>query len=195
MVCALCGSRKAKRACPALGRSICALCCGTKRLTEIACPRDCPYLASSHEHPAAAVLKHDQADLARLLDSVRDLNSAQSQLFLRIAAALATYRPDDLSSIIDNDIAEATASLAATFETASRGVIYDHRPPSLPAARLTTALKAVVVEAGGHGGTTFERDAAVVLRRVEGAARAVQAAGRKRDAFLDLVRRVAVSNG
>ncbi len=190
MVCALCGNRKAKRACPALGRSICARCCGAKRLTEIPCPADCPYLAASHEHPAAAVLKHDQADLARLLDSVRDLNTGQSQLFLRIATALAGYRPEGFSSLIDEDVAEATGSLASTFETAARGVIYDHQPASLPAARLSAALKTVVVEAGGHGGTAFERDAAVVLRRVESAARAFQAAGRKRDGFLDVVRRV-----
>jgi hypothetical protein len=160
-------------------------------MTEIACPSDCAFLASSQEHPAAAVQKHDRADLRRLLDSVRDLNTRQSELFLRIAAALASYRSDDLSSIIDEDVAEATGSLAATFETASRGVIYDHRPASLPAARLASALKPLVVEAGGHGGSAFERDAAVVLRRVETAARAFQAAGRKRDGFLEVVRRVA----
>ena len=44
MVCPLCGERKAKRACPALNRHICAVCCGTKRLVEINCPADCVYL-------------------------------------------------------------------------------------------------------------------------------------------------------
>ena len=47
MLCPLCGKRNARRACPALGHLICAVCCGTKRLTEIACPSDCGYLATA----------------------------------------------------------------------------------------------------------------------------------------------------
>ena len=55
-----------------------------------------------------------------------------------------------------------------------------------------SALKPLLAEAGGQaGGTAFERDAAVVLRRVEEAARGVRAsdAGNRR-AFLDLLGRV-----
>ena len=36
------------------------------------------------------------------------------------------------------------------------------------------ALKPLIVEAGKNGGTAFERDAAVVLRRIEEAARAAR---------------------
>ena len=64
-------------------------------------------------------------------------------------------------------MAEAAAALAATFETAARGVIYEHRPASLPAERLATALKPVLAEAGKGSASAFERDAAVVLRRLE----------------------------
>ncbi len=53
MTCPLCSQRKARRACPALGHQICAVCCGTKRLTQIPCPSDCVYLASAREHPPA----------------------------------------------------------------------------------------------------------------------------------------------
>jgi hypothetical protein len=191
MQCPLCARRKAKRACPALGRSICPLCCGTKRHTEIACPPDCAYLTSSREHPSAAVLKHEHADVARFIDSVRDLNTRQGELFLRINSALAAYRPSELQSVVDQDVVDAAAALAATFETASRGVIYDHRPASFPAARLATALKAVVVEAGANGGTAFERDAAVVLRRIEAAARGFGSASHKPTAYLELIARLA----
>jgi len=41
--CAYCGQRKGKRACPALRKGICAVCCGTHRGAAIACPTDCGY--------------------------------------------------------------------------------------------------------------------------------------------------------
>src|SRR4029079_6022625 len=51
VICPLCGVRRARRGCPALGKQICAVCCGTKRLVEIQCPSDCAYLATAREHP------------------------------------------------------------------------------------------------------------------------------------------------
>ena len=42
--CYICKKRKAKRKCPALGKSICSLCCGSLRGKEINCPADCVYL-------------------------------------------------------------------------------------------------------------------------------------------------------
>lgn len=56
---------------------------------------------------------------------------------------------------------------------------------------LTTALKPVLAEAGQGAGSSFERDAAVVLRRMEEAVRDVRALDQaNRQAFLDLLRRV-----
>ena len=106
---------------------------------------------------------------------------------------LARYRPDDLQTVIDEDVADATAALAATFETASRGVIYDHRPASLAAERLTSRLREVIrASAPAHGSTSFERDAAAVLRRIDGAVRDLGTAqdGHGRRPFLDLLERV-----
>ena len=122
---------------------------------------------------------------------VRDLNQRQSQLFFLIGMFLGRYEPLALRPLVDQDVAEATAALAATFETSSRGVIYEHRPASRPAEQLATELKPVLVEAGKGGGTVFERDAAVVLRRIESATRDVGSvdSGNRR-AFLDLVGRV-----
>ncbi len=41
--CAHCLQRKAKRSCPALGRTLCPLCCGRLRDREVACPPHCPH--------------------------------------------------------------------------------------------------------------------------------------------------------
>src|SRR5206468_4068765 len=167
---------------------ICAVCCGTKRLVQIQCPPDCVYLATARDHPPAALVRRQQQDLGLLVHFMRDLNDRQSQLFFLVTTFLVQYQSPELQPLIDHDVAEAGAAMAATLETSARGVIYEHRPASLPAERLMNALKPVLAQAGGRGGTPFDRDAAVVMRRVEEAAREV----RSRDesnlrAFLDLL--------
>jgi hypothetical protein len=191
VTCPLCGIRKARRGCPALGRQICAICCGTKRLTEIACPSDCTWLASAREHPPAAVVRQQQNDLSLLVQFMRDFSERQSRLFFLVQTFLNGYHAPELQALIDDDVAEAVEALAATYETASRGVIYEHRPSSLAAERLAGALRPVLAEAGKGLGSSFERDVAVVLRRV---GEAVAAARTKdpsnRRAFLGIVSRV-----
>ena len=104
---------------------------------------------------------------------------------------LMRYRPPDLTSLVDEDIAEAASALASTFETAARGVIYEHRPGWLTAERLSGALKPLLAEAGKGAGSAFDRDAAVVLRRVEESVRdgtALDPSNRR--AYLDFLGRV-----
>ena len=192
MVCPSCGTRRARRACPALGQQICPVCCGTKRLIEIRCPADCPYLATARDHPSAVVVRQRQRDLGLVVHLIQDFSQLQSTLFMLIWTFLVRYQPLDLLPCIDDDVAQAVEALAATFETASRGLIYEHRPASSAAARLSSELKPLLVEAGGRNpGSVFERDAAVVLRRVQEATREVAALepGNRR-AFLDLLTRV-----
>jgi hypothetical protein len=191
VVCPLCGTRRARRGCPALDKQICAVCCGTKRLVQISCPGDCTWLLSAREHPPATAVRQQQRDVGLLVRIMRDFSERQSQLFFLIATFLARYEAPELQTPLDADVAEAMGSLAATFETASRGLIYDHRPASVLAERLTAALKPVLTEAGQGGGSAFERDAAVVLRRVEEAVDDVRATDQaNRRAFLELLRRV-----
>ena len=191
VVCPLCGIRRARRGCPALRQQICAVCCGTKRLVEIQCPADCPWLASAREHPPAAAVRQQQRDVASFVQFVRDFSERQSQLFFLISTFVLGYEPPEFHPLIDDDVAEGVAALASTFETASRGLIYDHRPASLPAERMIGALKPMLLDAGRGAGSAFERDAAVVLRRVEESVRRLR--GEEPDnprAFLELLRRV-----
>jgi hypothetical protein len=190
VICPLCGKRKGRRLCPALNQRICAECCGTKRLVEIKCPADCAYLASAREHPPAAKVREQQRELSTLVRAMRDLNDRQANLFFLVLNFVARYEPPDLHALRDEDIADAAGALGATFETAVRGVIYEHRPASLVADRLVAGLKPLLAEAGQKGGTAFQRDAAVVLRRVEAAAREPQPGGNIR-AFVELANRVA----
>lgn len=191
MICPLCGTRRARRSCPAVDKQICAVCCGTKRLVQIQCPADCAYLASAREHPAAVVVRQQHSDVSRVAQSIRDFSERQSELFFLIATTLVAYKAPELQPIIDDDIADAMDAMAGTFETASRGVIYEHRPASLPAERLVVMLKPLVTEAGRGLGSAFERDAAAVMRRIADVTRETRAAEpTNRRAFLDVLGRV-----
>jgi len=206
VICPLCQRSKARRHCPALDQQICSICCGTKRLTEIACPPDCPYLSSAREHPPAQVVRKQESDMASVAKLMADLDDRQGRLFYALLTFLSGYsspgsrlsEPGDerylaggLTSLLDEDVAQAASALAATYETASRDLVYDHRPQSLPAERLLGELKPLLAEVGKGGGSAFERDAAVVLRRIESAAREPRPeAPDGQRAFLDLVARI-----
>jgi hypothetical protein len=148
------------------------VCCGTKRLAEIACPADCVYLSTARDHPAAVVRRRQERDVATLVRLMRDFGERQSQLLLAATTIVAQHTPANaLESLLDADVIDAVESMAATFETAARGVIYEQRPASRPAERLVAALKPLFAEGARHGGSAFERDAAVVLRRLAEGAR------------------------
>ena len=136
-------------------------------------------------------MRQQQHDLESLVRIVRDLNERQSRLLFLVVGFLVRHRAPELQPLIDEDVTQAMAALAATFETASRGVIYEHRAPSSSAERVVNALKPLLSEAGQTGGTPFQRDAGVVLRRLESAAREAteEHAGAGR-AFLDMLGRV-----
>ena len=171
MQCPLCNQRKAKRACPALGRQICAVCCGTKRLVEIACPSDCGYLSAARANPPAVIQRQREMDRAMLLPLLQGLSERQARLFLMLAAVASRHQPDAFQKLIDDDIAQAAGALASTLETAAKGIVYEHQPASLVAARLMVELKGVVDEVVKNSGPALERDAATALRRIEHAAK------------------------
>ena len=189
MLCPACNQRKAKRACPALGGQICAVCCGTKRLVEIRCPADCGYLAASRTHPPAVVQRQQDFDRGMLLPLLQGLSERQARVFLLLAAVVARHQNDLLQKLVDGDIAQAAGALAATLETASRGIVYDHRPESLPAERLMGELKTMIAELSQSAGASLDRDAAIALRRIEHAAKTM-AAVRPGNEFQQLLGRV-----
>jgi hypothetical protein len=190
--CPLCTRRKARRFCPALARDICPVCCGTKRLVEINCPSDCPYLHAAQRHPAAVVKRQQEQDLGTLLAPVSGFSERQLQLFFLVQSFIARFAPDGFARVLDADVADAVGALASTYETATRGVIYDHQSSSTLAERLRRELQAFLGEVGKGEGSWFERDAVDVLRAVERGARhePTRLAGAHDDAYLELVGRV-----
>ncbi len=193
MTCTVCGQRTARRACPALRSSICPVCCGTKRETEIRCPSDCQYLVSARAHPAAVVKRQQEDDFRAFLPTVRDLSEPQAELMWRILALVRDHRGDVLLRTTDSDVEAAAAALASTHETAARGLIYEQRPGSLPAQRLASDLAALVAELGVERTTALDRDLAAVFRAIERGARDARKTLPGADtAYLALLRRIIV---
>jgi hypothetical protein len=191
MVCPLCQKRPAKRACPALGRDICAVCCATKRLVEISCPEDCRHLEAGQRHPAAVVKKQIDHDVSLLMATVGQLTEQQLQLFFVLQSMVLSYKPDGLARLVDTDVALATGALASSLETASKGLIFEEATASMVAEGLRRAMKPAIEEVTKGGGSRAEREVAVVLRATERAAR--HEGGHIPDgdtAYLELVERV-----
>lgn len=186
--CISCGRRKGRRACPALAGAICPTCCGTKRLSEIACPPDCAYLATARHHPPAVVQRRQEREARFLVPLIHDLSEQQHRLFLFLQSVIAGARPSALPPLTDRDVADAAGALAATIETERRGIIYEHHAASLPAQRLEQDLTAAVETHRKNGPASLDRDLVTVLRRTEQAARAAaQHLAGGDQAYLDFV--------
>jgi hypothetical protein len=171
MACPVCAQRKARRSCPALAQTICTVCCATKRLVEITCPADCAHLAAAREHPAAVVKRQQEHDVAALLPTIRHLTERQHQLFFLFHTLIARHTPDGFARLNDDDVAEATGAVAATLETAARGVIYEHAPQGPVAQRLAREMTTMLAEMREQGATVYDGEAAITLRAIETGAR------------------------
>lgn len=124
-----------------------------------------------------------------MLGAMRDFNQRQSELFFLVCTLVSRYKPTEWESPNDQDVIDGISSLASTFETAAKGIIYEHRPASATAERLAGALKPAILEAGRGGGTAFERDATVVLRRIADVATELRTTTGTPTAFLELLHR------
>lgn len=138
---------------------------------EIDCPDSCRHLASSRTHPAAVVRRRQERDVATLLPTISHLDERQHQLFFLFVSVIARHRPERLISLVDDDVAEATGSVAATAETAARGVVYEHVPDSPVAQRLARELTAALADLRAGGAKVYDGEAAIALRAIERGAR------------------------
>jgi hypothetical protein len=183
-----------KRQCPALGQTICAVCCGTKRLVEIRCRPDCGYLASSRQHPPAVARRQHEQDVLLLTPALAELGDRQSRFFFLFQSIVARQPSDPLRPLVDSDVVDAASSLARSLESASRGVIYEQQPQSLPAQDLAAAFRKAYEEVTAQlqgPRTPLERDAARAFEALAEAARQVGLlAGDPRSGFIELARRI-----
>ena len=80
--CAKCNSRKGKRPCPALGQSICSLCCGQMREKEIHCPPSCSFLAQHKPYQDKRTLEKRHAERPKAFSPETDVLSDERLAWL-----------------------------------------------------------------------------------------------------------------
>ena len=122
---------------------------------------------------------------------VQGLSESQSHLFILLQAVVRRHQAGAVPGLIDTDVAEAASALAATFETADRGIIYEHQAASVQAQGLARKIKATLDRLMKDARPSAQRHAAVVLRRLERAARtADEALGKGARSYLELLDRL-----
>jgi hypothetical protein len=157
---------------------------------EIQCPDTCQHLVAAREHPAAVVKKQQEQDVAVLLPTINHLTERQHQLFFLIHSVIASHKPDTLSRLLDDDVAQAAAAVAATLETAGKGVLYEHTPASLPAQRLAREITAMLAEVRARGTKIYDGEVAIALRAIERGARDTQKQAVGETAYISLIGRL-----
>jgi hypothetical protein len=93
--------------------------------------------------------------------------------------------------MLDVDVADAASALASTFETAAKGVIYEHQPHSLPAQRLASHFRDALDRLSRDTqARTIERDATAALRGIECGVHEVQRGSHPADGYMAVIQRL-----
>ena len=116
------------------------------------------------------VQQRQERDARFLLPIVDGLDQRQYQLFFVVQTTLHRLAETGEIPVNDDVVRDTAQALAATYDTASKGIIYEHQPSSPPAASLARELKPLLEGRDGRSPVASERDLVDVLRRVEQAA-------------------------
>lgn len=102
--CVKCGKRKGKRHCPALGKSICSLCCGQLREKEIHCPPSCSFLAQHKPYQDQRVLEKRHAERPKAFSRETDILSDErlAWLVFNIEVPIAQFAGKE-TALVDRD--------------------------------------------------------------------------------------------
>lgn len=137
MLCWSCGKVKGKRSCPAHGGDpLCSKCCGTKRRVEIHCPEDCTYLHGEHDPRWEPPSRRTEE--TRFIAQFASMKREQVPLLVFLHHLLLQARANLGTDLGDQDVQEVVSILARTFETLSKGIVYEHQSES---PRLQTVIR------------------------------------------------------
>ena len=101
---------------------------------------------------------------------IQTFTQQQYQIFLFLLLTIHRFRSKSSVRLLDEDIVEAANALAATLETASKGIIYEHRPTSLPAQNLTAELAKALKDLNERAERSLDGDSTIALRGIKRAA-------------------------
>ena len=110
--CPVCTTRRPRRTCPALGKDICAQCCGSEREETISCPGDCGYLRDGR--PFERLAPVDPASVPNADVAIgEEFIAVNIQLLGFCGGKLYTLAQDP--AVTDTDLLEALNTLAINY--------------------------------------------------------------------------------
>ncbi len=120
-------------------------------------------------HPPAVVQRRHDRDIRPSSCRSSDLTEPSSRLALLCQAVLLRHAAGKIPPVLDVDVADAAGAVAATLETATKGIVYEHQPTSVPAHRLAAEWRAALAALAPKPSQVarLEKDAAIALRRLE----------------------------
>ena len=131
--CSLCETRRSRRNCPALGKDICAQCCGSKREVTVDCPLDCAYLVEGRNHEQLVPVGEYPNRDVEVSDAFLERNKPLYIFVLGTLHQTAKENP----AVIDADMREAIAGLVQKYRAKQSGLIVE---PALPDHMAATVL-------------------------------------------------------
>jgi len=143
MKCVLCEKRKAKRTCPAKEGSICAPCCGEKRVLEVDCPETCAYLKAGREHESSEFAKRLQSGDPLEQEKNRQILSENRDVIAHLEYTIAQHRLVG-RGLTDRDAFKAVALLLDAYRTEDKGVLYEKTSDDLRVESLRKELREII---------------------------------------------------
>jgi hypothetical protein len=142
MKCVLCGRRKGKRYCPAKNDSICAQCCGEKRILEIDCPDSCEYLRvgrnrETDEYTRFVRNMHGRREMHERV--LRENQGVVAHLEYMLAQERRSTR-----DLRDKEVAEALDLLLESRRTEDKGILYEKTADDLRVESLRRMMRDVI---------------------------------------------------
>jgi hypothetical protein len=138
--CTRCGKRKAKRFCPALGQSICSLCCGQLREKELHCPPNCPHLSKHKSYQEKRTIEKKHIPHPRQTFEEEDIlkDERMAWMALHIEAPLNKYAEKN-PSLNDKDALLALEYVRSKIEK-DKGLVFMPEKSPRPQDELGEAI-------------------------------------------------------
>jgi len=150
-LCPRCHKRPAKRSCPALRTTICAICCASDRMIELACPDSCSYLRAARAESRDREVEQRSKE-ARAGGSL-DLGMNQRSMavaYLTDQTIVNAHRGiggSRIERLTDQEALAAIENAVKNLETEESGLIYEHRDTSPRISELSGRLRRKIAEA------------------------------------------------
>lgn len=135
MSCRICETRRPKRYCPGVRGEICSLCCGAEREVTVDCPFECEYLQDARKREKPARAEADRFPNQDIRVTEQFLQDHQPLVVFLGRALLNAALQAPWAT--DFEVREALEALVRTYRTLGTGLIYETRPDSPVAGRIS----------------------------------------------------------